>query len=113
MRAGMNVRVAQLYARNQQAKLPALANENPMNWLARPPPNYAGEYFAPAAGLVGAGQWYFDRGDKNLVYVLQVGKNFNVAHTKLLKYKVSLQLSASNPLTSSAERSIIFSQVNQ
>ena len=113
MRAGMNLRVAQLHARNLEAALPALANENPVNWLARPPPNYAGEYFAPLAGDVAAGKWYFDRSDKKMVYVLQVGKTFDDPHTKLLKYKVNLPVSASNPLTRSAEQGIGFNQVNQ
>ncbi len=47
----------------------ALADENPIDWLAAPPAGYQGALHDPAAADVPKGSWYFDLRNKELVYV--------------------------------------------
>jgi len=42
---------------------------NPVDLLARPPENYLGALFMPAAELLPPRSWYFDRASGDLVYV--------------------------------------------
>jgi len=71
IRSALNLRVAALIATNRMDALPELAAQNPMDWLAQTPANYAGAYFGDKArGSVVSGQWYFDLKDRNLVYLV-------------------------------------------
>lgn len=73
MRAALALRQAALVARGREGELAALAGANPVTWLTAPPRQYAGDYYAPEAGLVRAGSWYFDRSDKTLSYLPAAG----------------------------------------
>jgi prepilin-type N-terminal cleavage/methylation domain-containing protein len=73
LRAALSLRQSTLAARGRGRELDALAGTNPVTWLAAPPRQYAGEYYAPAAGMVRAGAWYFDRADKTLAYIPAAG----------------------------------------
>ncbi len=90
MRAALLLRQSQLQVRGREDAVAALADANPMDWLAQKPSTYAGEYFAPGPELVGPGHWYFDRKIKVLVYLLNYGKSFPPGMSKSLKYKVKL-----------------------
>ncbi|WP_157406441.1 type II secretion system protein [Janthinobacterium sp. CG3] len=111
LRAALALKLAHLYAGNRQAEMPALARQNPMEWLAARPANYAGEYAAPASGEVAAGQWYFDRGAGKLVYLLAEGKIFSGSQPKALQFKVSLSGPAQNLPVQSKGMSIVLNQV--
>jgi len=77
VRSALNLRVASLIAKNQFTKIHDLVDENPMNWLAQKPANYAGEYFGDRAlESVVSGQWYFDLKDRKLVYLVHNHKKF-------------------------------------
>ena len=43
IRTGLRYKVADLILANRASEIPALAEENPINWLAERPPNYLGE----------------------------------------------------------------------
>ncbi len=45
-----------------------LADENPVDWLAAPPPGYQGAFHDPQAAHPPKGSWYFDLRNKELVY---------------------------------------------
>jgi type II secretory pathway pseudopilin PulG len=111
LRAALALKLAHIYAGNRQAELPALAGQNPMEWLAEKPANYAGEYYAPARGEVAAGQWYFDRSGRKLVYLLAEGKFFNGARPKALQFKVSFSGPAQNLPAQSNGMNIVLNQV--
>jgi type II secretory pathway pseudopilin PulG len=86
---GLQIRSAEIAISNRASGAGALDRENPVRWLDAPPPNYGGEYRAPAA----AGLWYFAPAEAELVYVpnnvryLQLSK----AGATELRFKVQLK----------------------
>jgi general secretion pathway protein G len=46
-----------------------ITNENPMEWLAQKPGNYAGEYYGVKPSTAEPGNWVFDRGSHELIYL--------------------------------------------
>lgn len=92
IQAGLNLQVAAMIARGQESQLPDLVNENPMDWLAKPPPNYLGERFDPGLSDLKPGYWYFDLKDKTLVYEVDRGEHFmaDSSGRKEIRYRVSL-----------------------
>ncbi|SFD95492.1 hypothetical protein [Massilia yuzhufengensis] len=89
-RTAMAVRVARLAVDGRgPAALEALAQENPVTWLARVPDNYQGEFSRPDAGVIKPGHWYFDRSDRSINF-LQSSDTFSFGISKLLKFKVEL-----------------------
>ena len=75
---------------NRPAQLGMLAGQNPMNWLAQKPPNYLGEFYSPDPKKLASGNWFFDRSDGLLVYLLNQSNTFDSEGSELLKFKVSL-----------------------
>jgi general secretion pathway protein G len=88
-RTAMAVRVARLAGQGGDRALEAIAQENPVTWLARAPGNYQGEYYRPGARTIKPGHWYFDRADKTLNYLLS-SHIFSSGTSKLLRFKVEL-----------------------
>jgi len=83
----------QAYARliaGRPGEIAALAGQNPVNWLAQPPPNYLGEFYSPDTKKLASGNWFFDRSDGILVYLLNEGNTVDLKGPELLKFKVSL-----------------------
>ncbi|WP_395407831.1 hypothetical protein ACHMW6_14710 [Pseudoduganella sp. UC29_106] len=70
LRTALAVKVGARYLRGENQKLSLLAEENPMTWLERLPPNYAGEYDGAKPGNLLSGHWYFDSHSKTLTYLL-------------------------------------------
>jgi hypothetical protein len=75
IRAGLRYRIADLMLANRMSEIPSLADENPTNWLAERPGNYLGEYDGAPPGAA-AGNWYFDRRTKQLVYTVNNHRHF-------------------------------------
>src|SRR5579859_3235109 len=75
MRTGLRYKVADLIMNNRLSEIATLADENPINWLASPPENYLGEYDAAPPTDV-AGNWYFDRTQRELVYTVNNRRHF-------------------------------------
>jgi general secretion pathway protein G len=72
IRSALNLRVASLVAKDRTDLLVELVKQNPVDWLAQKPANYAGEYFGDRAkDDVLPGQWYFDLKERNLVYIVR------------------------------------------
>jgi general secretion pathway protein G len=99
IRSALNLQVAALVAKDRTDFLPELLKENPMDWLAQKPANYAGEYFGDKAeGNVVSGQWYFDLKDRNLVYLMHNRNGFfgkNAAPTPI-RFRTQLMHAAEN-----------------
>lgn len=66
MRTGLKWRMAELMVKDRMQDLGAVAQENPIDWLAAPPANYVGQLADPAAAPPGS--WYYDIGSRQLVY---------------------------------------------
>lgn len=96
LRAALASRAASLYLRGKDAELPDLARQNPMDWLERRPPNYAGEFDTTNAAAVPSGHWYFDRSSATLSYVLNKRGFFGGSTLKRLKFKVKFAQHPSN-----------------
>ncbi|MBU1425331.1 MAG: prepilin-type N-terminal cleavage/methylation domain-containing protein [Gammaproteobacteria bacterium] len=62
-----------------EKELKALKSGNPMEWLQRKPPNYAGEFFDPAPQAIPPGQWFYDLKSRDLVYAVDHAEYFTPA----------------------------------
>ena len=56
-------------ASNQAFGMKNISTENPMDWLAQKPGNYAGEFNAIKPGTIEPGNWAFDLSTHELIYV--------------------------------------------
>ena len=75
IRTGLRYKVADLIIANRLSEIPTLADENPMNWLGKKPPNYLGEL--DSAPVEADGQWYFDKRNRELVYTVNNRRHFS------------------------------------
>ncbi len=91
LRAGLRMKVLQLYATDRQNQLPALVGQNPVDWLLEKPPNYLGEYATPEIAKLPQSHWFFDQSNAELIYILNRSNTFGGYHSELLQFKVSLQ----------------------
>lgn len=91
LRAGLRMKTLELYMADRQNQLPALAGQNPMQWLAEKPLNYLGEYATAEIVNLPQSHWFFDRSNAELIYILKQGNTFGDSHSELLQFKVSLQ----------------------
>ncbi|WP_426086718.1 type II secretion system protein [Janthinobacterium sp. PSPC1-1] len=97
LRAGLRMQVLELYASDRQNQLPALAGQNPVDWLLEKPANYLGAYTAPEMEKLPLSHWFFNRSNAELVYILNRGNTFNGYHSELLQFKVSLRQASATP----------------
>jgi len=88
LRTALAVRSARAAAQGGQGALLAVAQENPMVWLADRPKNYLGEYYSPNETELPKGNWYFDKGNSTLVYLSASYKSFSAETPKFLRFKV-------------------------
>lgn len=54
---------------NMDSEVNDISTENPMEWLAQKPINYAGEFNSIKPGAIEPGTWAFDLNSRELVYV--------------------------------------------
>jgi hypothetical protein len=76
LRSSVNLKVAELALENRFRELAALAGENPMDLLAAKPQNYRGVLDRPGTQEIEAGNWYFDKNSKEVVYYVDSGRFF-------------------------------------
>lgn len=69
IQSALLMQFGRMVVRGQEAAIGTLASENPMRWLAKMPANYAGEFFDPQPGVVPSGNWAFDLGSHELIYI--------------------------------------------
>ncbi len=74
LRSAVALEVASHVLRGEPASLRVLLDTNPMDRLAERPGNYLGELDAPDPTTVPGGQWYFDRGERVLIYRVRHGE---------------------------------------
>lgn len=77
IRSGLRYKLAELIVEERGSEIPALMNENPVQWLERPPENYVGEFAYPESSVIPSGSWYFNKRNKQLVYRLNRDTYFN------------------------------------
>lgn len=102
LRAGLRMQVLELYASDRQNQLPALAGQNPIDWLAEKPANYLGAYMAPDIEKLPQSHWFFDRSNAELIYILNRGNTFGGYRSELLRFKVSLRQASATRAQSSS-----------
>ncbi|MDH5512408.1 MAG: prepilin-type N-terminal cleavage/methylation domain-containing protein [Gammaproteobacteria bacterium] len=71
LRSAIGMKVAESIVKSRVTELPALEGENPMALLAETPHNYLGELEGADPGTLADGNWYFDRRDRTLVYLVR------------------------------------------
>jgi prepilin-type N-terminal cleavage/methylation domain-containing protein len=76
VQAALHLRMAGYLAEGRGSEVERLTSENPMDWLARKPANYAGAFDRFGAEQVPEGTWYFDLSDHTLVYRVRYGRAF-------------------------------------
>ena len=65
---GLGTKVAEFHVKGDSKRLEALAASNPMDYLAKTPKNYLGVLRRPKPAAIQGGHWYFDAGNRVLVY---------------------------------------------
>ncbi|WP_148415467.1 hypothetical protein [Noviherbaspirillum massiliense] len=76
MRSGLRLRIAELMTLDRMNEAGTLLQENPVNWLETPPPNYLGEMADSTRADIPAGNWYFDTARRELVYLPRLARYF-------------------------------------
>ncbi|MCC7681924.1 type II secretion system protein [Janthinobacterium sp. FW305-128] len=90
LRTGLRVQVLQLYLADGRARIPALARQNPFDWLADKPANYLGEFDAPVLDELPGGNWLYDRKEQKIIYLFSNGNIFPGSELDAVKFKVIL-----------------------
>lgn len=90
LRTSLRVQALRLVIDGKREQLPLLRQQNPLDWLADRPPNDLGELRAPELDTLPSGNWFFDKSDQKLVYLLRVNNIFSAKSIVLLKFKVIL-----------------------
>jgi prepilin-type N-terminal cleavage/methylation domain-containing protein len=80
-------------------EIPKLLVANPIGWLAQKPANYLGEFRDPPASGEQTGNWYYDVGTHELVYLIRRSDNFvpDKEGEKRVRYRVSLLYDETQP----------------
>ena len=76
LQSALTLKHARLITQGLESNATLLAAENPMNWLAKIPSNYAGEFYDVTPRAVAPGNWVFDLKTRNLIYVVDRGDHF-------------------------------------
>ncbi|MEO1767295.1 type II secretion system protein [Thiobacter aerophilum] len=92
LKAAVRLQVAGLFAANRTAEIAALDGANPARWLEEPLPGYRGEFESETQPNCRA-CWYFDRGRREVVYVLDRGEHFqpDAAGEKRIRARVEVE----------------------
>ena len=92
LRAGVAMELVSLVVQGRDGDLVRLDGGNPMDSLMQAPPNYLGEREAADPERIPAGSWYFDRGDRLLVYCVRYGKYFETELSGPARARFRLEL---------------------
>lgn len=76
IQSALTMQYGQILTRGKPSDVAALVRDNPMNWMQKTPPNYAGEFYDPAPQSVAPGSWVFDLESRDLVYVIDRADHF-------------------------------------
>jgi type II secretory pathway pseudopilin PulG len=76
LKLALQVHIGDLIARNEVLDYARVARENPMRWLDQPVVGYRGEFDRAVPADLPKGSWYFDRSNAELVYLVNLDRNF-------------------------------------
>ncbi|WP_435627496.1 type II secretion system protein [Candidatus Ferrigenium straubiae] len=76
IQSALVMQYGQILTRGKPSDVAALAQDNPMNWLQKKPPNYAGEFYDTTPLSVESGNWVFDLRTRDLIYVVRNASYF-------------------------------------
>ncbi|RJG01259.1 hypothetical protein [Noviherbaspirillum sedimenti] len=76
LKSSLRMRMASMMIEGRVQDFGLLAQDNPMHWLEKMPPNYQGELPALAPDRTRPGNWYFDTVSRTLVYQVRHGDHF-------------------------------------
>lgn len=90
LRTSLRVQVLHLYLADRRDQLPALARQNPFDWLTDKPANYLGEFAQPDLEKLPAGNWLYDIKEQKIIYLFSNGNIFPSTGVDAVKFKVTL-----------------------
>jgi type II secretory pathway pseudopilin PulG len=98
-----------LMIRGVRSEIAALATDNPMDWLAKVPRNYAGEFYDPLPAAVTPGNWVFDLKSHELIYVLDRADYFvpGADGQKWIRYRVRLMYEPVSGVSEQAPKNVV------
>ena len=76
LQSALAVHAMAVLVNGDPARIGRLEGENPMDWLAQQPANYAGAFYGQPPERIQGGGWYFDRSALRLVYQVWRGEHF-------------------------------------
>lgn len=99
IQAALHLRMAGYLASGRDRDVARLVRENPMDWLARKPDNYAGAFDRIGADELPDGIWYYDLSDHALVYRVRYGRAFvaDQEGRKEVRYRANVQYGELSP----------------
>jgi prepilin-type N-terminal cleavage/methylation domain-containing protein len=90
LRSALGMKSAQMVAQGRAGDLSKLLTMNPMDLLAQKPANYLGEVYTPQKEKISRGNWYFNRKELLLVYILRTGATLQVTQSHQVEFKIEL-----------------------
>jgi prepilin-type N-terminal cleavage/methylation domain-containing protein len=93
LQSALIIQYAHLLTRGREAEVKNLISENPLRWLMKKPPNYAGEYYGVTPAAIAPGNWAYDLKTRELIYVPDHSEYFVPGRDglKWVRYRASLQ----------------------
>ena len=79
LQSALALRAMAALVKGDPERIGRLEKENPMDWLAQQPANYAGAFYGQPLERISGGGWYFDRSAGRLVYQVWRGRHFEPA----------------------------------
>jgi len=97
IQSSLTMQYGQILTRGKPSDVPALAQDNPMNWLQKKPRNYAGEFYDPTPLSAESGNWMFDLRSRDLVYIVRSANYFKPGKDgkKWIRFHVAVNHEAS------------------
>lgn len=97
IQSALTMQYGQILTRGQSSDMPALALDNPMNWLQKKPRNYSGEFYDPTPLAVASGNWMFDLKSRDLIYVVHNANYFKTGKDgkKWIRFHVAVNYESS------------------
>lgn len=98
LRSALFLKIAEHMTSGRTPEYEKLAQENPMDWLERKPPNYAGAFTRPPYPPPD-GSWYFDKTVHILTYQVNLGRHFqpDALGLKQVQFYLKLQYGEAPP----------------
>jgi len=97
IQSALTMHYGEILTRGKPSDVPALAQDNPMNWLQKKPRNYSGEFYDPTPQSVVPGNWMFDLKTRDLIYVPSNTNYFKPGNDgrKWIRFHVAVNYEAS------------------